>query len=112
MKNFLPIGSVVLLKKAAKRLMICGRIQIRMEAGEQKLYDYCGCLYPEGVLDPEKTYLFNNEDIDKVFYMGMQDEEEFKFRAYILEKLKENPLGENLGNMEDSAPNNETSTEG
>lgn len=31
MKNFLPIGSVVLLKEASKRLMICGRIQMRTD---------------------------------------------------------------------------------
>lgn len=102
MKNFLPIGSVVLLKDAAKRLMICGRIQMRTDEGERKLYDYCGCLYPEGILDPERTFLFNNEDIVKVFYMGMQDEEEFKFRAYILEKIKDNPLGEKIGTTKES----------
>lgn len=102
MKNFLPIGSVVLLKEASKRLMICGRIQMRTDEGESKLYDYCGCLYPEGILDLERTFLFNNEDIDKVFYMGMQDEEEFKFRAYILDKVKDNPLGEKIGNMNEN----------
>lgn len=102
MKNFLPIGSVVLLKDASKRLMICGRIQMRTDKGERKLYDYCGCLYPEGMLDPERTFLFNNEDIDKLFYMGMQDEEEFKFRAYILEKVKDNPLGEKIGNINEN----------
>lgn len=102
MKNFLPIGSVVLLKDASKRLMICGRIQMRTDEGERKLYDYCGCLYPEGMLDPERTFLFNNEDIDKLFYMGMQDEEEFKFRAYILEKVKDNPLGEKIGNINEN----------
>lgn len=107
MKNFLPIGSVVLLKDAAKRLMICGRIQMRTDEGERKLYDYCGCLYPEGILDPERTFLFNNEDIDKVFYMGMQDEEEFKFRAYILEKIKDNPLGEKIGTTKESVMDQE-----
>lgn len=54
-------------------------------------------------MDLERTFLFNNEDIDKVFYMGMQDEEEFKFRAYILDKVKDNPLGEKIGNMSENA---------
>lgn len=85
MKDFLPIGSVVLLKGAAKRLMICGRVQVQSE--QNKVYDYSGCLYPEGYLGAKEMYLFNNEDIDKVYYMGMQDEEEFKFRHYILSKM-------------------------
>ncbi|NBH71635.1 DUF4176 domain-containing protein [Clostridiaceae bacterium] len=89
MKDLLPIGSVVLLKNASKRLMICGRIQVDLSSGEQKVYHYSGCLYPEGLLDPNKLYLFNNGDIDKVFYLGMQDEEEFKFRNYIIQKISD-----------------------
>ncbi len=87
MKDLLPIGSVVLLKEASKRLMICGRIQTCAE--NNKVYDYSGCLYPEGYLSPKDMYLFNNDDIDKVYYIGMQDEEEFKFRHYILSKVQE-----------------------
>ncbi|BAL00619.1 hypothetical protein OBV_34200 [Oscillibacter valericigenes Sjm18-20] len=87
MKDLLPLGSVVLLKGGKKRVMICGRIQ--RKAGEQKLYDYCACFYPEGIIDPKELYLFNNEDISKVFFMGMQDQEEFEFRGFIDKRLKE-----------------------
>lgn len=87
MKDFLPIGSVVLLKGAEKKLMICGRVQTHVEQG--KVYDYSGCLYPEGFMGADQMYLFNNEDIDTLYYVGMQDEEEFKFRHYVLEKVKE-----------------------
>lgn len=84
MKEFLPIGSIVLLKGGTKRLMICGRIQQR-EEGE--MYDYSACYYPEGILDPDNLFLFNNEDIDTVYFVGMQDTEEFRFRAYMEEQL-------------------------
>ena len=67
--------------------MICGRIQRKV--GEDRLYDYCACYYPEGILNPRDLFLFNNEDIDRVYFLGLQDEEEFRFRGFIEEKLKE-----------------------
>ena len=87
MKEVLPIGSIVLLKGGEKRVMICGRIQRKV--GEDRLYDYCACYYPEGILNPRDLFLFNNEDIDRVYFLGLQDEEEFRFRGFIEEKLKE-----------------------
>ena len=89
MKNFLPVGSVVMLKGGKKRVMICGRVQAESETG--KLYDYSACLFPEGVIDPDELYLFNNEDIDTVYFLGLQDVEEFQFRDFMdneLEKMK------------------------
>ena len=50
--DLLPIGSVVLLKGANKRVMICGRIQAR--AGCDKVYDYSACWYPEGITAPDQ----------------------------------------------------------
>lgn len=86
MKNYLPIGSVVLLKGATKRVMIFGRIQV---AEEDKVFDYSGCLFPEGYMGSDKIYLFNNEDIEMIYFLGMQDEEELKFRHYIEEQMNE-----------------------
>lgn len=85
MKDFLPIGSVVLLKDAKKRLMICGRVQVRTV--DKKVFDYSGCLYPEGMINSKEMYFFNNDDIQTLYYVGMQDEEEFKFRRYMQEQL-------------------------
>jgi len=85
MKKLLPLGSVVLLNGGKKRVMICGRMQTRVQDG--MMFDYSACLYPEGIVDPKKMYLFNNEDIDMVYYVGMQDTEEFEFRARIEEEL-------------------------
>ncbi|MDE6195774.1 MAG: DUF4176 domain-containing protein, partial [Erysipelotrichaceae bacterium] len=44
MKTFLPLGSIVTLKKGNKKLMICGRVQVYEE--NQKTYDYCASKYP------------------------------------------------------------------
>ena len=63
--EFLPVGSVVLLKGGNKRIMICGRIQA--QAGSDIIYDYSACYYPEGI-DPTSIFLFNREIVaDGVF---------------------------------------------
>lgn len=90
MKELLPLGSVIMLKGGNKRVMICGRIQTRSSDGE--LFDYSACYFPEGIIDPKEMFLFNNEDVDMVYFLGLQDIEEFEFRDYINEQLKEKGL--------------------
>ena len=85
MENFLPIGSVVLLKEAKKRLMIIGRVQVC----EGKAYKYSGVMYPEGYLGSEQLFVFNEEDIEVLYYVGMQDEEEFRFKEELIEQVKQ-----------------------
>ena len=46
MKDLLPIGSVVLLKDATKKLVIIGVLQVNAE--QNKMYDYLAVPYPEG----------------------------------------------------------------
>lgn len=72
-ENLLPIGSVVLLKGAERRLMITGRLQAMV--GKTNVYDYAGCLYPEGLLDPHDLYFFDRDAIERVFFIGFQDSE-------------------------------------
>lgn len=86
MKDLLPIGSVVTLKKGTKKLMIIGRFQQNVKT--KKIYDYAGCLWPEGYMDKEHIYVFNHEDIDILYYLGMQDIEEFNFRSKLDELMK------------------------
>ena len=77
MDKYLPIGSVVLLKNGRKKIMIYGRKQMHVETGEE--WDYLACLYPEGNINEEFMYLFNYDQIDKVYYLGYEDEEEKRF---------------------------------
>ena len=86
MKDLLPIGSVVVLKEGTKKLMIIGRLQATPKT--KKLYDYAGCLWPEGYMDKEHCYVFNREDIDLLYYLGMQDIEEFNFRFKLDEAIE------------------------
>ena len=73
MKKHMPIGSVVLLREAEKRLMIIGYRQ--KEAKSDKVWDYSAVLYPEGLFDSDNLFLFNEEQIDGLFFIGYQDSE-------------------------------------
>lgn len=83
-KSLLPIGSVVLLKEGKKRLMIYG---INQKTEDGKIYDYLGCLYPEGNISPEYTYLFNEDAVDGVFYLGLVDSEFSLYRNKLQEMV-------------------------
>ena len=67
--TLLPIGSVVLLNEAEKKLMIIGILQ---RNGEE-VFDYVGCPYPEGLLDSENLFLFNHKDIAEISYLGFDN---------------------------------------
>ena len=83
-EKYLPIGTVVILKEAAKRLMITGFCSTE-EGKEEKIWDYSGCMYPEGFLASTQTALFDHEQIVKVYHMGLIDEEEKAFKKQINE---------------------------
>ena len=77
MKHFIPIGSVVLLKNSQKRVMIVGVLQ--KQANTDTVWDYSGCLYPEGVMDPKDLYLFNQDQIERLYFIGYQNDECLSF---------------------------------
>ena len=75
----LPIGSIVYLKKGTNKLMILNRGPIIEQNGEQTLFDYSGCFYPQGI-DPENVFYFNEENIDEVVFEGFKDNDEDRFQ--------------------------------
>ena len=78
-EKFLPVGSVVLLKGGKKRVMVIGFCAMSKE-NEGKIFDYSGCLYPEGLIASNQTCLFNHDQIEKVFFKGFVDNEETEFK--------------------------------
>ena len=78
-KKYLPIGSVVLLKGAKKRLMITG-FCAQPDNDMNKIYDYSGCLYPQGIISTDAMAVFNHEDIETVYNVGYIDNEEIEFK--------------------------------
>ncbi len=79
-EKYLPIGTVVMLKGGSKRVMITGFCSMATE-DQSTMFDYAGCMFPEGFLSSDQTALFNHEQIEKVYHMGLVDEEEQKFKS-------------------------------
>ena len=84
MKNkLLPIGSVITYKKVD--MMITGYFPIAESTGQKKKYkDYLCCLYPIGIKD-NKFYMIDQEEIERVKFIGFQTPLEKKF----IEKMTE-----------------------
>ena len=90
-EELLPIGSVVLLKGGAKKLMVAGIKQIKTDAendADNKEYDYIGVLYPEGFLGNDSNFLFNHEDINDTVFTGYNNPERAEFIAFLEEAVK------------------------
>lgn len=85
--DYLPIGSVVLLKGAIRKAMIIGIIQSsKGEDGVIKEHDYIAVMFPEGFLNTETMFMFNHDQINDVVYRGYENPE----RAEFLKKLEKN----------------------
>ena len=90
--KYLPIGSVVMLTGGKKRLMITG-FAVSAKETTTKVYDYCGILYPEGMLTSDQTAVFNHDQIDKIYALGYSDDEEKEFKKKFAELLKKQNIG-------------------
>lgn len=103
-KKYLPIGTVVLLKNAKKKIMITG-FAVRGKESGTRIFDYNGCLYPEGVLASDKNLLFDHDQIEKIYYMGYISEEEREFKikfnkiANELDKFNQEQATQNLSDI-------------
>lgn len=86
-EKYLPIGTVVMLKGGKKRAMITGFCSISGD-DKTKVFDYSGCLYPEGFLSSNQTLLFDHNQIDKIYHLGLIDDEEKKFKQKLSEMIK------------------------
>ncbi|GAA0075625.1 hypothetical protein UT300005_00030 [Clostridium sp. CTA-5] len=84
--ELLPLGTVVLLKDSNRQLMITGRMRKLEGDSSEKIWDYSGCEYPRGFMSPQDSYLFNIDQIEKVYFKGYEDEEEFEYRSKISEE--------------------------
>lgn len=80
--EYLPLGSVVMVKGVLRKTVIIGRGLLTMPAGETMYFDYGGCVYPEG-LQGDAIMYFNHKDITEVIHRGYEDDEE----KHIVENL-------------------------
>ena len=94
-ERFLPIGSVVLLKGGKKEVMIMsycimpsGKVYSPNGKLEKKglMFDYGGCLYPEGMIKSDQLFVFNHDQIERVCFKGYVTES----YSEISDKLNDN----------------------
>lgn len=88
-EKYLPVGSVVLLSGGTKRLMITGFCIVPND-DKSKIFDYSGCLYPEGVISSDQVALFNHDQIKTIYAIGYSDDEEKQFKEKLKNKIREN----------------------
>lgn len=85
--KYLPVGSVVLLNNATKKLVITG-FCVLADEHQGQIYDYCGYAYPVGAIQSDQVALFNHDQIKEIFFVGYEDEEEEKFKKGLVEAMK------------------------
>lgn len=73
-EKYLPIGTVVLLKGGTKKVMINGYCAVA-EDNKNKIYDYRGCPFPEGVIESNGVALFDHSQINEIIHMGFKNAE-------------------------------------
>ena len=106
-KEFLPIGTVVLLQNGTHRVMITGFYSV-VESDKSKVWDYTGCLYPEGFLSSNQTCMFNHDQIEEVFHFGLIDDEEKIFKAKLKEIIN---FSNNMKKIDEESANIKVKTE-
>lgn len=96
----LTLGTILYLKEGTEKLMIINR-QVLIEVNnEQLLFDYSGCIYPQGA-NENNIYYFNEENIDKIVFEGYKDSDEDRFQELFDEWEKTNNNNFKKGNVEE-----------
>lgn len=90
-EKFLPLGTVVLLKDGVHKVMIIGYCAVENNSS-RKLYDYVGCLFPEGLIKLDQHLLFEHKNIVKIFSLGFKNKESTQF-TNSLKKYVGNKVG-------------------
>ena len=100
-RELLPIGSVVMLDGGNTPLMVTG-YRMKEKVEDEKIYDYVGCVFPEGFM--EQIYsLFDQNQIKETLFVGFEDEESKKYTYDVANGLTDAsilgaPEGPNGGN--------------
>lgn len=104
-EKYLPLGTVVLLEGGTKRVMITGFATASSDDPDL-IYDYAGCMYPQGFITSNQTVLFDHDQIQKIYHFGLIDPEWVEFQSNLkkfLESLDEQDIsafGTNINNTQ------------
>ena len=84
-EKYLPIGTVVTLKKGTKKIMITGYLPT---TEDNKVFEYSACLFPEGVISSDEVLVFNQDQIDTIHYLGLTDQDYKDFNKEIKKTIQ------------------------
>ncbi len=101
--KYLPVGTVVRLKGAEKRLMIIG---FCVNTDNKESWDYSGCLYPEGLLSSDQIAVFDHSQISDIYYKGFVDDEEKEFKKNLVDFLENQEKSDASSNEDWTDSNN------
>lgn len=87
-EKYLPIGTVVLLEGGTQAVMIFGFCSVANDS-DGTVYDYCGCLYPDGLMSSDEILLFNHDSIVQVYHYGYEDNDEIAYKQRLKEAMNQ-----------------------
>ena len=73
--DYLPLGSIVILKGGVQKVVINARGLVSMATNPAGFFDYGGSLYPQGIVGDQILY-FNHKDIARVVFEGFSDDDD------------------------------------
>ncbi|MDR2487584.1 MAG: DUF4176 domain-containing protein [Clostridiales Family XIII bacterium] len=106
--EYLPLGSIVVMKGGIRKIMILARGLAVAVDDTTQIFDYGGCLYPEGLMG-DQILQFNPADIVKIVHKGFVDEDEELMLAKLDDWMsnssfeRADPLAINMQRQQDSA---------
>ena len=90
--KYMPIGSVVTTNGSEVLKLIIG---FNYKIGEDN-YEYLACPYPFGLTKETRPFVFNHNDIDKIYYIGYINNQEKKFKSELLDQVQPNEKGHKM----------------
>ena len=81
--RLLPIGSIVTIGESSKKIMIISTYITLIKDGQKNLFHYCGCLWPEGIIDTKTNIAFNDSDIKSIICYGNIEDKDYKERLIL-----------------------------
>lgn len=89
-ENFLPLGTIVSLYEFDQKFIIIGRMPLSEEDNLDSVRDYIAFPYPNGtdVSGEYNNVTFDRENIEKILFIGYQDEFESAYNKKLIEIKK------------------------
>lgn len=73
--KWIPLGSVVVWNNSTQKILVIGRgLNVRSDDENEYYFDYCGVVYPEGLIGDRILY-FNHDAVDRILFEGYDDDD-------------------------------------